>query len=204
MDLIEVESDGFAVFGEGNVGAIEEEDSDGSDSDVSKAFTVTSLRQDGRGEEEGEVVGNGETVEEGASSARLGSWKQRRWWRKGSSREWHRLRCWQRSFAAAHATTELTMGATDDKEKGSGYLCRRWLLHAARSDGNLMSFDSEKRACSKQAALIPCLKRNEKVKDTLHSLSEHLFIQKLVEDFPQLMNEIFSFSYNYVQLTNNC
>ncbi|RRT72305.1 hypothetical protein B296_00017919 [Ensete ventricosum] len=49
---------GKGVVWQGNVGAIEEEDSDGSDSDVSKAFTVTSLRQDRRGEEEGEVVGN--------------------------------------------------------------------------------------------------------------------------------------------------
>ncbi|RWW81730.1 hypothetical protein BHE74_00009851 [Ensete ventricosum] len=30
----------------------------------------------------------GETVEEGAPSTRLGSWKQQRWWRKDSSRGW--------------------------------------------------------------------------------------------------------------------
>ncbi|RWW44867.1 hypothetical protein BHE74_00049411 [Ensete ventricosum] len=56
-------------------------------------------------------------------------------------------------FAATHAVVELTMGAAGDEES-SGYLCRRRLLHAA---GNLLSFVSEKRACSKQGALIPCL-----------------------------------------------
>ncbi|RRT72333.1 hypothetical protein B296_00005162 [Ensete ventricosum] len=145
-----------------------EEDSDESGSDVSKAFTMTSLRQGGRDEARrgGKRCGRqrrkgsryllralpkgmlyfcrenrgrpavasagepntlmlfeeasgdpsqvnvqtfsvgiacanaseGETVEEGAPSTRLGSWKQRRWWRKGSSRGWHGLRRWQRSF----------------------------------------------------------------------------------------------------------
>ncbi|RZS04943.1 hypothetical protein BHM03_00035356 [Ensete ventricosum] len=35
-------------------------------------------------------AGEGETVEEGAPSTRLGSWKQQRWWRKGRSRGWRR------------------------------------------------------------------------------------------------------------------
>ncbi|RWV92203.1 hypothetical protein GW17_00045450 [Ensete ventricosum] len=43
-------------------------------------------------------AGEGETVEEGAPSTRLGSWKQQRWWRKGRSRGWRRFRRWQRSF----------------------------------------------------------------------------------------------------------
>ncbi|RRT36201.1 hypothetical protein B296_00025872, partial [Ensete ventricosum] len=40
------------------VAAIEEEDDDGSGSDVSKAFMVMSLRQDGRCKEERDVVSN--------------------------------------------------------------------------------------------------------------------------------------------------
>ncbi|RRT70237.1 hypothetical protein B296_00026691 [Ensete ventricosum] len=59
-------------------------------------------------------------------------------------------------FAVGHAAAELTMGAADDEERGHGYLCRWRLLHTAGSDGNLLLFDSKKRACSKQAALIPC------------------------------------------------
>ncbi|RRT34107.1 hypothetical protein B296_00037717 [Ensete ventricosum] len=49
---------GKGVVRQGSAGAVEEEDGDGSDSDVSKAFTVTSLKQGGRGKEERDVVGN--------------------------------------------------------------------------------------------------------------------------------------------------
>ncbi|RRT58046.1 hypothetical protein B296_00024667 [Ensete ventricosum] len=90
-------------------------------------------------------------------------------------------------FAAAHAAAELTMGVAGDEEKGvvnnvgraAGillralleeglYFCReievgqkrsqRRLLHPIEHGGNLLSFDSEKRACSRQATLIPCFK----------------------------------------------
>ncbi|RZR83811.1 hypothetical protein BHM03_00010506 [Ensete ventricosum] len=90
-------------------------------------------------------------------------------------------------FAAAHAAAELTMGVAGDEEKGvvsnvgravgillrallEETLCfcreievgqkRSWrrLLHAIEHGGNLLSFDSEKRACSRQATLIPCFK----------------------------------------------
>ncbi|RWV84672.1 hypothetical protein GW17_00053596, partial [Ensete ventricosum] len=49
---------GKGVVRQGSTGEVEEEDGDGSDSDVSKAFIVTLLKQDGRGEEEGDVVDN--------------------------------------------------------------------------------------------------------------------------------------------------
>ncbi|RWW67361.1 hypothetical protein BHE74_00025200 [Ensete ventricosum] len=57
----------------------------------------------------------------GALSTRLGSWKQQRWWRKGSSRGWRRL--WRQSdpFIVAHAAVELTMGVAGDEEKGNKY-----------------------------------------------------------------------------------
>ncbi|RRT34470.1 hypothetical protein B296_00048815 [Ensete ventricosum] len=111
---------------QGSTRVVDEEDGDESDSDVSKAFTVTLLSQPAAAsvmepntlmlfEEAGGdlsqanfqtvTVGNvcanadeGETMGEGAPSTWLGSWKQWRWWRKGSGRGWHELRRWQQSF----------------------------------------------------------------------------------------------------------
>ncbi|RWW37383.1 hypothetical protein BHE74_00057519 [Ensete ventricosum] len=95
---------GKGVVRQGSTGEVEEEDGDGSDSDVSKAFTVTLLKQDGRGEEEGDVVGNVEKAAVGnGAGCGIGS----------------------DPFAATHATAKLTMGAASDEEKGSGHLCQR-------------------------------------------------------------------------------
>ncbi|RRT72306.1 hypothetical protein B296_00017920 [Ensete ventricosum] len=113
-----VAATGKGAVQQGSAGVVEEEDGDGSDSDVSKAFTMTGDPS----QVNVQIItvcastDEGEMVEEGAQSTKLGNWKQQRWWRKGSSREWCELRCWQRSFAVMHI-------AAGDEEKGSGYLC---------------------------------------------------------------------------------
>ncbi|RZS28289.1 hypothetical protein BHM03_00061857 [Ensete ventricosum] len=104
---------GKGVVRQGSTGEVEEEDGDGSDSDVSKAFTVTLLKQDGRGEEEGDMVDNVEKAAVGnGAGCGIGS----------------------DPFAATHATAKLTMGAASDEEKGSGHLCQREVIGRSRQE----------------------------------------------------------------------
>ncbi|RWV94161.1 hypothetical protein BHE74_00048695 [Ensete ventricosum] len=65
----------------------------------------------------------GETMGEGAPSTWLGSWKQRRWWRKGSGRGWHELRRWQQSFHCCARYNRVDDGSSRRSREGQRVFC---------------------------------------------------------------------------------
>ncbi|RWV81147.1 hypothetical protein GW17_00057459 [Ensete ventricosum] len=135
-----------ATVQQGSAGVVEEEDGDGSGSDVSKAVMVTSLRQGGSDK-----------------AIRKEMWsttgcRQHGWAARSSGDGGERVAAGDGvgcdgdsdPFTTAHAVAKLTMGAAGDEEKGSGYFAagrnemlyfcqeteirqkrsRWWLLHA--------------------------------------------------------------------------